>query len=140
MCSNNNGSVLADLGSVGVRKVGPSFLLLSALLPGLLLQHTLHASVCFAGCKHSNLSVLAAGKWHSWTEILVNTGTHLKQKKALNFRRTMNLFCHLHCCCTTQGRKHPLLLLLLEQQPANIHWFNVNVSVNCTYQEPPPQI
>ena len=35
-----------------------------------------------------------------------------------------NLFCHLHCCYTTQGRKHPLPLLLLEQ-PANIHWFDV---------------
>ena len=40
---------------------------------------------------------------------------------------------------TTQGRKHPLLLLLLEQL-ANVHWFDVDVSVNHTYQEPPPQI
>ena len=38
-----------------------------------------------------------------------------------------------------KGRKHQLLLLLLEQL-ANVHWFDVNVSINCTYQEPPPQI
>ena len=73
--SNNNGSVLADLGSVGVWEVGISFPLLSALLPGLLLQHKLHASICFAGCKRSNPSVLAAGKWRSRTEILAFIGS-----------------------------------------------------------------
>ena len=40
---------------------------------------------------------------------------------------------------TTQGRKHPLLLLLLEQL-ANVHWFDADVSINHTYQEPLPQI
>ena len=138
-CSNNNGSVLADLGSVGVWEVGISFPLFSALLPGLLLQHTLHASVCFAGCKRLDPSLLVAGKWHSWTEILVNTGTFLIKKKKTAFEKQWNLFCHLYCCYTTQGWKHPLLLLLLKQL-ANVHWFNVDVSVKQTYQEPPPQI
>ena len=114
--------------------------LVLALLPGLLLQHTLHASVCFAGCKHSNPSVLVAGKWHSRTEILANTSTHLekkqKQKKAAS-EKQWNLFCHLHCCYTTDW-KHPLLLLLLVQL-ANVYWFDLNVSVNHTYQEPPSQ-
>ena len=78
--SNNNGSISADLGSVSVREVGISF---CALLPGLLLQYMLHASVCFMGCKRSDLSVLAARKWHSWTEILANTSTHLEKKSQL---------------------------------------------------------
>ena len=50
------------------------FPLHSALLPGLLLQHTLHTSVCFVGCKRSDPSVLAAGKWRSRTEMLVFIG------------------------------------------------------------------
>jgi len=54
--------ILADLGSVGVREVGISFLLLSALLAGLLLQHTLHTSVCFTSCNCSDPSVVVAGK------------------------------------------------------------------------------
>ena len=131
--SNKNGSVLADLGSVSVWEVGISFPLLTALLPGLLLQHMFHASICFVGCKRSDPSVLAAGKWRSQPEILANTGTDLEKKKQ------WILFCHLHCCYTTQGQKHPLPLLLLEQL-ANVHWFNVDMSVNHTYQQPPPQI
>ena len=46
--------VLADLGSVGGREVGMLFQLLSALLAGLFLQHTLHASVYFASCNCSD--------------------------------------------------------------------------------------
>ena len=57
--------------SVGVKEVGISFPLLSALLAGLLLQHTLHASVCFTSCNHSDPSVLAAGKSRSRAKILV---------------------------------------------------------------------
>ena len=82
-CSNNNSCVSGDLGSVGVREVGISFPFLSALLAGLLLQHMLHASVCFASCNRSNPSVLVAGKSHSQTEILVNTSTHLKKRQPL---------------------------------------------------------
>ena len=52
--SNNNGSVLADLGSVGVWEVGISFPFLSALLPGVLLQHTLDAYNITAGAKRVN--------------------------------------------------------------------------------------
>ena len=69
--------VSADLGSVSVSEVGLLFLLLSALLVGLLFQHMLHPSFCFVSCNHSNPSVLVAGKTHSQTEILGNTGTHL---------------------------------------------------------------
>ena len=68
---------------------GISFPLLSALLSGLLLQHTLHASVCFAGCKRSDPSVLAAGKWHSRTEILAFIGSTLT------------------CLLTTPTKSHP---------------------------------
>ena len=109
--SNNNSCVLADLGCVGVREIGISFPLLSTLLPGLLLQHTLHASVYFVSCKHSDPSVLAAGKSRCWTEIVANTGTHLNPAS----EEQWNLLCHLHCCYTTQGRKHPSPLLFLKQ-------------------------
>ena len=68
------------LSPVGVREVGILFPLLSALLPGLLLQHTLHASDCFASCNRSDPSVLVAGKLRSRTEILANTGTYLEKK------------------------------------------------------------
>ena len=61
----------------------------------------------------------------------------LKKQKTAS-EKQWNVFCHLHCCYTTQGRKHPLLLLLLVQL-ANVYWFDLNVSVNHTYQEPPPQ-
>ena len=44
-------------------------------------SNTFHGSVCFVGCKRSDPSVLVAGKWHSQTEILAKTGTHLDQKK-----------------------------------------------------------
>ena len=47
------------------KKLVYHFRFLSALLCGLLLQHKLHASICFVGCKHSDPSVLAAGKWRS---------------------------------------------------------------------------
>ena len=60
--------ILADLSSVGDREVGMLFLLLSTLLPGLLLQHMLHASVCFTSCNRSDPSVLATGKWRIRTE------------------------------------------------------------------------
>ena len=63
--------VSPDLGSVCVREVGILFPL-SALLAGLLLQHTLHASVCFVSCNRPDPNVLVAGKSRSWTEILVN--------------------------------------------------------------------
>ena len=37
-------------------------------------------------------------------------------KRKPDSEKQWSLFCHLHCCLyTTQGRKHPLLLLLLEQ-------------------------
>ena len=99
--SNNNGCVSADLGSVSVSEVGILFLLLSALLAGLLLQHTLHPYFCFASWNRSDPSVLVAGKSRSRT------------KKQL--LKTWNLFCHLHYCYLTQGRKHSLPLLLLKQ-------------------------
>ena len=98
------------------------FLLLSALLAGLLLQHMLHASVCFTSCNCSDPSVLVAEKSRSQTEILMNTGTHLKKKNAASEEHWNLLYC-LHCY-TIQGQKHPLQLLLLEQ-PANVHWFSV---------------
>ena len=128
--SNNNGSVLANLGSVGVWKFGISLLLLSALLPGSLLQHMLRAFICFVGCKRSDPSVLATGKWRSRTE------------KKYRFQKTLigaYSATFTVVIATTQGRKHPLLLPLLEQL-ANVHWFDFGVSVNDTYQEPPPQI
>ena len=46
-----------------------------------------------------------------WTEILV-----------LILKKIQALFSHFHCCYTTQGRKHPLPLLLVEKS------FDVNVS------------
>ena len=133
--SNNNCSVLADLSSVGVWEVGTSFPLLSTLLPGWLLQYTLHASVCFAGCKHSNPSVLPAGKWRSQTEILMNTGTHLEKKKLL----LKNNETYSAAFTVVIAGNIQLLLLLLEQL-ANVHWYDASVSVNHTCQEPPPQI
>ena len=57
--------------SVGVKEVGILFPLLSALLAGLLLQHTLHTSICFASCNRSDPSVLVAGKSLSRAKILV---------------------------------------------------------------------
>ena len=53
------------------------------------------------------------------------------KKKTTVSEKQLNLFCHLHCCYTTQGWKHPLLLLLLEQ-PANVHWLDVDVTINHT--------
>ena len=76
-----------NLGSVGVREVGISLHLFSALLAGLLLQHTLHASVYFVSCNRSDPSVLVAWKSHSRTEILAST--HLEKKSS--FWRTMEL-------------------------------------------------
>ena len=66
--------------SVGVKEVGISFPLLSALLAGLLLQHTLHTSVCYVSCNRSDPSVLVAGKSRSRAKILVLV---LKKKKQL---------------------------------------------------------
>ena len=43
----------------------------------------LHTSVCFADCKRSDPSLLAAGKWCSWTEILANTSTQLEKKNSV---------------------------------------------------------
>ena len=60
-------------------------------------------------------------------------------KKKTASEKHWSLFCHLHCCYTTQGRKHPLPLLLLEQL-ANVHWFDVDVSINHTYQDPHQRI
>ena len=77
--------------------------------------------------------------------LILNKKKHDKTKKPTTTKyhpaseKQWNLFCHLQCCYTTQGRKHPLPLLLLEQL-ANVYWFDVDVSVNHTYQEPPPQI
>ena len=73
--------------------------------------------------------------WSDW-----NTGEYWlkkKQKKTAS-EKEWNLFYHLHYY-NTQGRKHSLLLLLLKQL-ANVHWFDVDVSINHTYQEPLPQI
>ena len=80
--------VPADIGSVGVREVGISCPLLSALLAGLCLQHMLHASVCFASCNCSDLSVLVARKSRIRTEILANTGTQIKKKQLLKNNAT----------------------------------------------------
>ena len=76
-CSNNNAwqCIGQSRQSVGVWEVGILFPLHSALLPGLLLQHTLHTSVCFVGCERSDPSVLAAEKWRSYTEMLVFIGS-----------------------------------------------------------------
>ena len=87
--------VLDDLSSVGVREVGISFPLLSDLLVGLLLQYTLHASVCFASCNHSDPSVLVAGKLCSQNEKLANTSTHLEKKNPAS-EEEGDVFCHLH--------------------------------------------
>ena len=40
--------------------------------------------------------------------------THLEKNKPAS-EEQWNLFCHLHCCYPTQGRKHSLPLLLLKQ-------------------------
>ena len=98
------------------------FRFLAALLPWLASPHTLHGSVCFVDCKRSDPSVLVAGKWHNRTEILLNTGTY-----SATFTVVI-----LH--------KAGKILLLLPELPASIHWFDVNASVNHTYQEPPLQI
>ena len=79
------------------------------------------------GCKRSDPSVLRLGngvvRLKYW-QIPVYSSW---KKKA--FEKQWNLFCHLQCCYTTQGRKHPLSLLLLEQlHVANVHWFDINVS------------
>ena len=42
-----------------------------------------------------------------------------------------NLFCHHSYCYTTQSWKH-LLLLLLPEQLARVHWLDFNRSVNYT--------
>ena len=137
--SNNNGNVLADLGSVGVWEVGISFPLLSALLPGfsntrLTLPFALwDASASIPVSLRLGNGIVGLKYWRIPVLILKNKTQLLKNNG------TYSATCHLHCCHTTQGRKHPLLLLLLEQL-ANVHWFDVDVSVNHTYQEPPPQI
>ena len=108
MRSNNNGCISADLSSVGVREVGISFPLLSTLLAGLLLQHTLPlplfasqvattpipVSLCLGSC-----IVGLKYRYSSWKEQYPE--------------EQWSIFCHLHCCYPTQGRKHPLPLLLL---------------------------
>lgn len=73
----------------------------------------------FTSCNHSNPSVLVAGKLHSQTKILANTGTHLEGKQLL---KNIGTYSAIYTCYTSQGRKHPLLLCLLEQA-ANVHWF-----------------
>ena len=93
--SNNNGSISADLGSVSVREVG---ILFRALLPGLLLQYTLHASVCFMGCKCSALrlgnGIVGLKYWQIPVLIL---------KKNSASKEHWNLFCCLHCCYTVES-------------------------------------
>ena len=127
--------VLVNLGSIDVREVGISFQLLSTLLAGLLLQHTLHASVYFVSCNRSDPSVLVAGKSRSRTEIRANTGTHLEKKKQ-----------HLK----NNGTYTATFTVVILHKAGNIHYrcfswssqssFIVNVSVNHAYQEPCPQV
>ena len=132
--SNNDSCTSVDLGSVGVRKVGISFSLLSALLAGLLLQHTLHASICFSSCNQLGSHVVRLKYWwySSWKKILAN-----KQNPPQLLKNNSILPPSLLLMIYKAG--HPLPLLLLEQ-PANVHWFTVNMSVSHTYQEPPPQV
>ena len=119
------------------------FLLLSTLLAGLLLQHMLHASVCFTSCKCSNPSVLVAEKSHSQTKILMNTGTHLEKKQSK--KKKKQLLKSTGTCSTA--------FTVTLHKARNIHyscfsWNSQltfigsvsNVSVNHTYQEPPPQV
>ena len=47
-------------------------------------------------------------------------------------KKQSNLFYYFQCCYTTQGWKHPLLLLLLKQL-ANVHWFDIDVSTPTKY-------
>ena len=123
---------IGHFSSVGVKEVGISFPLLSALFAGLLLQHTLHASVCFASCNCPDLSVLVAGKSRSRTKVLVlilkkkkNNGTYSATFTVVILHKAENI--------------HYLCMILIEQL-AIVHWFNVNMSINYTYQEPPTQV
>ena len=63
---------------------------------------------------------------HSWTKVLVET---LKRLHASEEK-----WCHLYCSYTIQSQKHPQMLFFQEELPG-VHWFNVNMSINYTYQE-----
>ena len=62
--------------------------------------------------RRPNFSVSDRAEIGQYADILTNTNTHPGKKTASD--EQWNLFCHLHCCYTTQGRKHPLPLLLLK--------------------------
>ena len=96
------------------------------MLAGLLLQHTLHASVCFASCNRSDPSVLMVGKSRSRTKILI-----MKKKQLLRKNGTYSATFTVVILHKAENI-HYLCILLIEQL-ANVHWFNVNVSINHTY-------
>ena len=135
VCSSNNSCISADLGSVDVREVGISFpLCWLACFPNTCFTSPFASRVPTAPIPVSlwlGSSVVGLKYWRISVLIL--------KKKNPASEEQWNLFCHLHCSYPTQGQKHPLPLPLLEQ-PDKVHWFDSNVSINHTYQEPPTSL
>ena len=77
---------IGHLSSVGVKEVSISFPLLSALLAGLLLQHMLHTSVCFASCNHFDLGSRVVGLkyWYSsWKKTKNNNNSFWRKMELI---------------------------------------------------------
>ena len=117
--------VPADIGSVGVREVGISCPLLSALL-------ACFSTTCFtprfALRVATDPSVFVARKSRSRTELLANTSPQIKKKQLLKNNITYSATFTVKHTAASPGTV------------SYVHWFDVNVSVNHTYQEPPPQV
>ena len=101
----------------------------------LLLQHTLHASVCFVSCNRSDPSVLVVGKSRSRAKVLV-----LIVKKTQLLKKNGTCSATFTVVILHKAENIHYLCTLLIEQLAIVHWFNVNVSINHTYQEPPTQV
>ena len=119
---------IGHLSSVGVKEVSISFPLLSALLAGLLLQHMLHTSVGFVSCNRFDPSVLVAGKSRSWAKVLVLV-LKKKQKQQLLKKNGTYSATFTVVILHKAGNIYYLCMLLIKQ----LHWFNVNMSINHTY-------
>ena len=125
--------------------------LISALsVSGKLVYHFRFLVHCWLACFSNTrftppfvLQVAPAGKSHSRIEILavlilkkfLNKLASKQKTPASEEQRYSATF----TVVTIYKAEHPLPLVLLEQ-PANVHWFAVNMSVSHTYQEPPPQV
>ena len=92
--------------------------------------------MCFAKCNCSDPSVLVAWKSRGWTKVLVL----IVKKKTQLLKKDGTYSATFTAVILHKAENIHYLCMLLTEQLAIVHWFNVNVSISYTYQEPPTQV